>query len=449
MADFVKLNGYDVKDAVSRNLLANISDTLNGIKRPEDFGCVGDGIIDDTLNFQAALEGGGYLLGTPGKTYRITSELHIPANTVIDLNYAELSADNLSHIFYNFTDEDTDVLVYNGNGNITIKNGTIIGGAISFIHSHDVLIENIHFRNTNNDHVLEICACNNYTVKDCIFDGISNLYPSVREMINIDPCVYNSFPWLPSGSNTYDGTKNNEIIIINNVFKPSDNTNYAYMQRAMGCHNYTSAKHSNIVFSGNIISGNTDADFAVNLYDMTNVMISNNQMTSKYGVNLNGCDYVSILSNKSYCNDSSPRVFCTPSSDNVSTHISFQGNVLINRRGKILGSYDTGKLSLDMMQPSNEWNGNANTINTEIPLTDVNTMILQIGAVDSAQLSTHIVKAFPSRGFLVNESFPLFMKYGLAIVTVTSEKQITISTSVSGGYTNCRHLILEKDTELM
>lgn len=449
MADFVKLNGYDVKDVVSRNSINSINDTLSGIKRPEDFGCVGDGLIDDTVSFQNTLNDGGYILGTKGKNYKITETLVVDSDTVLDLNNATLTADNLSHIFYNFSQDDTDVLVYNGNGNITIKNGTIIGGAISFIHAHNVLLENIHFRNTNNDHVIEICACNGYTITNCIFDGISNLYPSVREMINIDPCVYNSFPWLPEGSGTYDGTKNNNIVITNNTFRPSDNTNYAYMQRAMGCHNHTNAKHSNIVFSGNMVLGNSDTDFVVNLQDMTNVMVSNNLMTSKYAVFINGCDYVSILGNKSYCNDSSPRVFCMPSSDNVSTHISFIGNVLINRRGKILGSYNSGKLSMDAMQSSNEWNGNTNTINTEIPVTDVNTMILQIGAVDSAQLSTHIVKSFPSRGFQVNESFPLFMKYGLAIVTVTGEKQITISTDVSGGYTNCRHLMLEKEVEFM
>lgn len=449
MADFVKLNGYDVKDATSRASIASIEATLNGIKRPEDFGCVGNGIVDDTANFQSALDGGGYILGTPGKNYRITESLAVSSDTVLDLNHATITADNLSHIFYNFTQEDTEVLVYNGRGNITIKNGTIVGGAISFIHGHNILIEDIHFLNVNNDHVIEICACNGYTVRGCIFEGLSSAYPSVREMINIDPCVYVSFPWLPEGSNTFDGTKNNNISITDNVFRPSTNTNYAYMQRAIGCHAYTGVKHSNIMIRGNTILGNSDTDYAFMLSDMTNVMVSDNQMSSKWGLMINGCDYVMVSGNKSYCNDSTNRVFCVPGGDGVSTHISIVGNALINRDGKVTGSFNEGGFSLDYLQPSNEWSGGDSTVNVETPLTAVNTVILQIGSVGGAQLSTITVSSFHTRGFQVGESYPLILRYGLAIMTIATAKQITISTSVSEGYTNCRHLIIEKTTEFM
>lgn len=449
MADFVKLNGYDVKDAVSRASITSIQSTLNGIKRPEDFGCIGNGIVDDTENFQTALTGGGYILGTPGKNYRITESLTVNADTVLDLNHATITADNLSHTFYNFTRDDTEVLVYNGRGNITIKNGTIVGGAISFIHGHNILIEDIHFLNVNNDHVVEICACNGYTIRGCIFEGLSNAYPSFREMVNIDPCVYGSFPWLPEGSNTFDGTKNNDITITDNIFKPSANTNYAYMQRAIGCHAYTGVRHSNIMIHGNTILGNSDTDYSFMLSDLSNVMVSDNQMSSKWGLMINGCDYVMVSGNKSYCNDSTNRVLCVPGGDGVSTHISIVGNALINRGGKVIGAFTEGGFSFDQLQPSNEWSGGDSTVNVEVPLTSVNTVILQIGSVGGAQLSTITVSSFHNRGFQVGESYPLIMRYGLAIMTIASATQITISTSVTDGYTNCRHLIIEKATEFI
>lgn len=447
MADFVKLNGYDVKDATSRASIANIEATLNGIKRPEDFGCVGNGIVDDTANFQSALDGGGYILGTPGKNYRITESLAVSSDTVLDLNHATITADNLSRIFYNFTQDDVGVLGYNGRGNITIKNGTIVGGCISFIHGHNILVEDIHFLNVNNDHMMEICACNGYTVNRCIFEGLSNLYPSIREVINIDPCTHTSFPWLPEGSTTFDGTKNINLSFTNNTFKVSTNANYGYMQRAIGCHAYEGVRHTNIIISGNTVLGNTDNECAFGLFDMSNVLVTDNLLRSKYGVIINGSDYVSVINNRSYCDDSVSRTFCIAETDSPSTHVSIYNNVLINRGGRAIGTLNKNVFTFDLLQPDYAAIANDSTVNTEIPVTDVNTMTLLIGSVGSVQFTTVKIKSFNSRGFEVNEQYPIMLRYGLAIVTITGDKQISITTTVQDGYTNCRAVILEKEIE--
>lgn len=447
MADFVKLNGYNVKDQVARNNINNINSTLSGIKRPEDFGCIGNGIVDDTENFQRALTGGGYLLCTPNKKYLITDTLRLDNNTVIDLNYATIFANNISRIFYNFTDEDTEVLLYNGKGNITIKNGVIEGGCISFIHSHDIILDNVHFFNVNNDHILEICACNNYKIVNCIFEGLSNLYPSVREYINIDPCIYAAFPWLPEGSNTFDNTKNKNIMILNNIFKTSNNLNYAYMQRAVGCHSYQNVRHENIVIDGNIVEGNNDTIYSFVLTDMKDVLVSNNMLKTRYGIEINGCDYVVIEGNRAFCNDSTPKTFLIPNTDNVSTHISITNNTLVNRAGWTIGGFNAGGMTIDLLQPTVAFSGDKNVIDTQVPLSQVNQLTLQLGAVGGGNLNTAIVRSFFSRGFAVGENYPLVLKNGLANLAITGEKQITITTNTAGVATNCRLLLIEKTNE--
>lgn len=446
MADFVKLNGYDVKDAVSRASITSIQSTLNGIKRPEDYGCVGNGIVDDTENFQTALAGGGYILGTPGKNYRVTAELILAADTVLDLNNATVTADGIRHIFYNFETTDTEILGYAGRGNITIRNGILVGGCISFIHSHDVLIENIHMINVNNDHMMEICACNNYTVKNCIFEGLSNLYPSVREYINIDPCVYAAFPWIADGSSTFDGTKNKNLFFLNNVFRVGSSASYVYMQNAIGCHGHYNASHENIIIDGNIVEGNADTEVAFRLIDMTQVMVRNNLMKSKWGTLVNGSSYVTIEGNSSICIDATARAFIIFDSM-PNTHISINDNTLVNRSGYITGSFNDGDVTFDLLQPTRVFQGDNSSVSSTIPFTSVNKIMLQTGAISGGNMAYAEIRSFLTRGFLVGETYPIWLKTGLATFTITDATHGTISTNTSDVYTNCRQMLLAKDIE--
>ena len=247
---------------------------------PETYGAIGDGYHDDTQAIQAAVNNKGMVVFATGKTYKTTAMIRIPKDTVLELNGATLvmTADNTSlRIFVNFLDSDTSFTQYNGNGNITIRNGTIIGGNISFAHGENITLENVHFKNSLSPHFLEICACKNYVINDCTFVGVINTTLSVHEYINIDPATRTAFPLLPDGSPFFDGAKNDGIIVENCYFGLGEN-DYAYGFNALGVHGVAGqeTKHKNIRLVGNTLRGFTGCGFRIN--DMENVLIADNDI---------------------------------------------------------------------------------------------------------------------------------------------------------------------------
>lgn len=247
---------------------------------PETYGAIGDGYHDDTQAIQAAVNNKGMIVFATGKTYKTTAMIRIPKDTVLELNGATLvmTADNTSlRIFVNFLDSDTSFTQYNGNGNITIRNGTIIGGNISFAHGENITLENVHFKNSLSPHFLEICACKNYVINDCTFVGVINTTLSVHEYINIDPATRNAFPLLPAGSPFFDDSKNDGITVRDCYFGlgPGD---YAYGFNALGVHGVAgqSVKHKNVRLTGNTLRGFTGCGFRIN--DMDNVLIESNDI---------------------------------------------------------------------------------------------------------------------------------------------------------------------------
>lgn len=242
---------------------------------PEMYGAKGDGTADDSTAIQNAVNNKGLVLFSSGKNYKVTSTIRLGKDTVLDLNGSTITSTN-KHLFFNFLSTDT-FTGYAGNGNIAIKNGTIIGGAISFGHGENIILENVIFKDSLNDHFLEIAGCKNYSIRNCIFSGMADVQTSVYEYINVDPVTRAAFPWLTDGSAFYDGAKNDGIFIDNCYFSLGTGS-YEYGFNAFGAHGVAgqSVKHKNITLTNNKVLGFTGCGFRIN--DMENVFIANNDI---------------------------------------------------------------------------------------------------------------------------------------------------------------------------
>lgn len=144
---------------------------------------------DSMSKIQSKLNNKGIIQFTPG-TYKITKQLIIPQDTTVDLNGAILQRKgNLQSIFLNKV--TTKTTKYSGAGNITIKNGILEGmggysydNLLTFFHSHDVVIEDVTFKDTL-CHALEINSSQGVHVHNCKFLGynLKDIESAYKEMI--------------------------------------------------------------------------------------------------------------------------------------------------------------------------------------------------------------------------------------------------------------------------
>lgn len=168
----------------------------------EQFGAVGDGVNDDYLNVQAALDalessGGGQFFGYPGKTYRMSAGPVIPENVKVDLQGATW--------WLNFP-AGSDIVGVDMRSHTSIGNGTInaqgvggptglnpvhhcnilIGGADASLTSytdvrvHDLILTNSRADAVGSAGVIVFAGTNNVTIENLEFPTSSTLACGVR-----------------------------------------------------------------------------------------------------------------------------------------------------------------------------------------------------------------------------------------------------------------------------
>ena len=423
--------------------------TIKDYVTPEMYGAVGDGITDDTEAIELCCSAGEYVLMETGAEYLVSSTIYISSGTTVNLNGATLKSTH-RHLFHNFNADDA-VTGYEGNGNILIMNGKIVGGCISFAHGENITIENVEFNNCINNHFLEACACNHYLVTNCTFKGMGNTY-TPGEFINLDPCYSSNFPWFDEGSTSYDGTPNMNITVDKCSFSMGEGA-YAYGSFAFGVHsNGTSGlqNHKNIKFINNYVDNLTD--YAVRLNCMDDVTVMGNVFKQQsYAIQIGSwevCNNVAILNNLFINTDTAVQGYYCLIRDVGVDGLAIYGNAykaVSNSARHYKYNYDIDantvfnviEIDKDLV---------ADIASVKPPITSFNRIEIHVGAPASGTYQSFVVASFYSRNFQVGESFPVLINengtptYGS--ITITDAH--TISTTME----NVRAVYLYKENTI-
>ncbi|MGY0691358.1 S-layer homology domain-containing protein [Virgibacillus sp. FSP13] len=232
--------------------------------------------------------GGGTLVLTKG-TYTVTNALYVPSNVTIKLQDGVKivkgtetgtskmnAAKSLFQLIRPSQSQKKGVYGgYRGDKNIKIiGSGTAtidlnyVKKAIAVVagHNQNITIQNIHFKNSNSSHFIEIDATKNAVIKNNKFTGSKPSKGLNAEAINID-----TPDALTKGFNSIwsnmDKTPNDNMKIVNNTFYNLD--------RAIGTHQYSGGKyHNKIVIRNNKIE-KTRSD-AIRVMNWSNSVIEGN-----------------------------------------------------------------------------------------------------------------------------------------------------------------------------
>lgn len=274
-------------------------------------------------------EGGSVLFERA--TYKITKQLIIPANTVIDLNGARLQRKaSIQSIFINKVTKNTTM--YNGAGNIMIINGTLEGmggysydNLVTFFHSHDIRIENVIFQDSL-CHALELNSTYKAQVVHCRFIGynLKNTDYTCKELIQIDHAGYSGFVLSGSNKNSqcYDGTHSKDISISKCIFNKSNTRDYPYA--CIGNHSQLNngKKHENIRIYTNEFNCKLDTELrqaCISLTNMKDVRIYDNTFY---------CRRVARIYSKDYSYDIHGKKVTASEGDGLCQDITIENNTI-------------------------------------------------------------------------------------------------------------------------
>jgi hypothetical protein len=232
----------------------NTSSTVN----VETFGAVGDGITDDTLAIQAALDlakasGGGLVQFTPGKTYAVSTFLVVYDYTTVYAYGATIKAIGNTGLLRNFLGTEVFSL-YGGHSNIQVLGGRWDGNAfngttgsvtaetdvMNFVHASNITVRDATIENTSSAHALEFNAVDGGRALNCRFlgykDNTSDSSRQYSEAIQIDISASGS-----SSIGAFDNTPSKNILVDGCVFGSSSRT--GYFGRAIGSHTLASGQY--------------------------------------------------------------------------------------------------------------------------------------------------------------------------------------------------------------
>jgi parallel beta-helix repeat protein len=268
----------------------NTSSTVN----VETFGAVGDGVTDDTLAIQAALDlahtsGGGLVQFTPGKTYAVSTFLVVYDYTTIYAYGATIKAIGNTGLLRNFLSTET-FNAYQGHSHIQVLGGRWDGNAfngttgsvtaetdvMNFVHGSDITVRDATIENTSTAHALEFNAIDGGRALNCRFLGYAdNTVDASRqfsEAVQIDISVTGS-----SSIGTFDNTPSKNILVDGCNFGSSSRC--GVFGRAIGSHTLASGQY---YYGIQIVNNRVDGTIQEGIrgYGWRRAIIANNIINS-------------------------------------------------------------------------------------------------------------------------------------------------------------------------
>ena len=212
----------------------------------------------------------------PKGTYLISSALVVYSDTWI---YCEEGVEIKRCISYGpmLRCDNNGVGGYDGVKNVIVEGGLWNGNTdqwpntadfsnIRFAHCRNILLKDMHVKNNENGHHMEIGGAADVTIEGCTFTGYNGYRK--KEAIQLD-CMNNSRVF--AGYAPFDDTSCENVVIKNNLFSG--------ICRGLGSHSATlGIYYTDILIEGNVFE-NLD-DVAMIMYNYKNCTITNNTITN-------------------------------------------------------------------------------------------------------------------------------------------------------------------------
>ena len=240
------------------------------------YGAVGDGVSDDTLAIQAALDALKTTGGTihfPVGIYKLTGSVYFYSNQelIFERGATLLQGAEINNLMMNYSTADKGG--YDATQNVVIDGATFDGGnyttnntLLGFCHSRDITVRNCKFLNGHGAwHNLEVNSSKNVLIDHCWFEG-SRRTGENGELIQIDS-FNNTVTW-PWGNGAVDSTVSYMVEVKNCWFGD------CIVSPAIG--NHSEAIVNCIRIHDNIFEGLTSSRGAINFQNAKNVDVYNN-----------------------------------------------------------------------------------------------------------------------------------------------------------------------------
>ncbi len=307
---------------------------------PEQHGAKGDGSTDDTTAITAALAAagaGGTVQFTPGKTYKTTSQIAIPAAGMTLIGYGA--------VITSATDAQYEKFLFDAK-----TRGAVIGLRFECLYDDEAT--------GLGNGVIQINASTDITVRDCEFNEVAQqgiFLSGACLRINIESNrFYKNFCAIFSDD---DGAGNQPIMvrIVGNEIRTGIGgvlTSFSGGIKMSGTGNQlSSARH---VISGNIIDTTGEMGIEIQSWVNDTAITGNTVKGTGFGISVSTCTRVSVTGNTAY--DISSYGY----EASTSTYVALDGNTFRTNAGDQFGVLITAGASNISVNGGTYQGGNCN-----------------------------------------------------------------------------------------